>query len=366
VLGDRALDFAGLALDIRGLGRERGIGVRDPLGALAPGTPHAREGDLHDRQRRARRRDRRTTWRRDRLEPADQRHRKRGIDLPGGGAGGRSRSRRRVACAASPASRSGAARRARVVGAGRQGGEPAGQGGLQLGGERDALLELAGVLAAGAADRGVELRAPPVQIGERAGQLIERGLAQLDLGLGILGGLGRGLGLVAGGAGGLELDPGRGLAIGRERLGGRERRVVDQQQLAERAEMFAPGGDRRSGIRHGRRALRAEPRPLVVALAIARCDRRELDRDAIDLGAGAGEPLGRGGDHVVECAAIPPGMLGRAAQGARLAGDQLGPCVLVAGRAPQVVDQARLLGPYGLRGSLRLAQPRRQGGIIGG
>src|SRR5213078_1918944 len=143
-------------------------------------------------------------------------------------------------------------------------------------GQRGALLELAGVLATHAADRRVALGALPVDLAELARHLIERDLAQLDLGLGVVRGLARCLGLAAGRARGLELVAGEREAIGSEGLGRRQRRIIDQQELAERAEPIAPRRHGPAGARHGGGSQLAEPGAIAVALAIARGDRREL------------------------------------------------------------------------------------------
>src|SRR5439155_17151364 len=78
-------------------------------------------------------------------------------------------------------------------------------------------------------------------------------------------------------------------------------------------------------------------------VGVARGDRSGPRGEIVEDGDRVGETGRCGGDDIVERAAIAPGVLGRAAQRARVAVDQLGPRVLVACGAAQIVDDAGLL-----------------------
>src|SRR6185503_4840772 len=107
------------------------------------------------------------------------------------------------------------------------------------------------------------------------------------------------------------------------------------------------------------------PRLLAGMVAFARADRDGLRGDRVELGDGRGQPLGRARDHAVERTAIAPRVLGRAAQRAGLAVDQLRPGVVVAGGAAQLVDHARLLAAQRARGPMRLVEPRPLPRVLG-
>ena len=211
-------------------------------------------------------------------------------------------------------------------------------------------IELAGALAAQALCRRIDRCDRRIELAQLRRVVLDVRLARLHAGLCVCTRLRARLGLAARRARGLELVArGQGTVVG-ELLGLCTRGIVDEQQLAERGELLAPALSRRLRTRLGGGAARDEARPLGRAMRLARGDRRERGEGRLAPRDDLGEPGLRVADQRVERAAVAPRVLGRAAQRARLVGDQLGACVLVAGRLAQLVDDAHALVAQQRRG----------------
>ena len=205
----------------------------------------------------------------------------------------------------------------------RQRGDPGLDGLEQRARELALACDPLGARASQALHRGLEIGELAADVGEARGELVDGRLDELDLGLRLGGGLGRGLGLATDVARLLEaLARGR-LAIGGELLGARGGRIGVEDQLAEHGQVLAPGGDRAGGAGGGGRAVALEAHALAITLGGAGSERGELRGRGVELGVGGGEAGLGGGDHVVERAAVAPRMLRGAAQRAGLALAQL-------------------------------------------